>query len=227
MRCIFVDEKKHSAGQGRGSHRGQHQDQPWRAFEVTFISIFALQSSATIAICSIKHAHNMIRHEYLQPLESKEAMFTHVMNHVACVSICICEQSDLFNKFGASTISRLNFIRYSCVHAGFSSTHDCRRLQDPMVNDVEQRLASWTHLNISHQEDMQILRYGLGQKYGAHYDSLVEDSPRVATVLMYLANTTEEGGETAFPAVSFGPCLTHLTWRVTRVCCVLVVCLYL
>lgn len=49
---------------------------------------------------------------------------------------------------------------------------------------------------------MQILRYGLGQKYGAHYDSLVEDSPRVATVLLYLANTTEEGGETAFPAVS-------------------------
>lgn len=71
-----------------------------------------------------------------------------------------------------------------------------------MVKDVEQRLAAWTHLNISHQEDMQILRYGLGQKYGAHYDSLVEDSPRVATVLLYLANTTEEGGETAFPAVS-------------------------
>jgi len=71
-----------------------------------------------------------------------------------------------------------------------------------VVKDVEQRLATWTHLNISHQEDMQILRYGLGQKYGAHYDSLVEDSPRVATVLLYLANTTEEGGETAFPAVS-------------------------
>lgn len=77
-----------------------------------------------------------------------------------------------------------------------------RRLQDPVIKDVEQRLATWTHLNISHQEDMQILRYGLGQKYGAHYDSLVEDSPRVATVLLYLANTTEEGGETAFPAVS-------------------------
>ena len=68
---------------------------------------------------------------------------------------------------------------------------------------MEQRLAKWTHLNISHQEDMQILRYGLGQKYGAHYDSLVEGSPRVATVLLYLANTTEEGGETAFPAVRF------------------------
>ncbi|KAL3137205.1 hypothetical protein ABBQ32_006763 [Trebouxia sp. C0010 RCD-2024] len=75
-----------------------------------------------------------------------------------------------------------------------------RRLHDPVVHDVELRLAKWTHLNISHQEDMQILRYGLGQKYGAHYDSLVEGSPRVATVLLYLANTTQEGGETAFPA---------------------------
>lgn len=79
--------------------------------------------------------------------------------------------------------------------------HVCRRLQDPIISRVEDRLAAWTHLNISHQEDMQILRYGIGQKYGAHYDSLVEGSPRVATVLLYLSNSTQEGGETAFPLV--------------------------
>lgn len=101
--------------------------------------------------------------------------------------------------------------RSTVVGKGGQSTEDnirtsygtfLRRLADPVITDVEQRLATWTHLNISHQEDMQILRYGLGQKYGAHYDSLVEGSPRVATVLLYLANTTQEGGETAFPAVS-------------------------
>eukprot|EP00951_Prasinocladus_malaysianus_P042140 scaffold506032_cov17-Prasinocladus_malaysianus.AAC.2 len=32
----------------------------------------------------------------------------------------------------------------------------------------------------------QVLRYEDGQKYGAHYDSLTEGSPRIATVLMYL-----------------------------------------
>ena len=37
---------------------------------------------------------------------------------------------------------------------------------------------------VDHQEDLQILRYGVGQKYGAHYDSLIEDTPRLATVLM-------------------------------------------
>jgi prolyl 4-hydroxylase len=51
------------------------------------------------------------------------------------------------------------------------------------------------------QEDMQVLRYGHGQQYGAHYDSLVTDSPRVATVLLYLSDV-EEGGETAFPSGS-------------------------
>jgi hypothetical protein len=44
----------------------------------------------------------------------------------------------------------------------------------------------------------QVLRYGVGQKYGAHMDSLIDSSPRMATVLIYLAET-EEGGETAFP----------------------------
>lgn len=78
-----------------------------------------------------------------------------------------------------------------------------RRLQDPIISRIEDRLAAWTHLNVSHQEDMQILRYGIGQKYGAHYDSLVEGSPRVATVLLYLSNSTQEGGETAFPLVRF------------------------
>jgi hypothetical protein len=29
-------------------------------------------------------------------------------------------------------------------------------------------------------------RYGVGQKYGAHFDSVVEQSPRIATVLIYL-----------------------------------------
>lgn len=92
-------------------------------------------------------------------------------------------------------------------------------MQDPVVEEVEQRLARWTHLNASHQEEMQILRYGLGQKYGAHYDTLVEDSPRLATVLLYLANTTEEGGETAFPAVSTPTAIQDVAKSVPRAAC--------
>jgi len=72
------------------------------------------------------------------------------------------------------------------------------RMQDPILAEIERRIALWTKLNISHQEDIQVLRYGRGQKYGAHYDSLQEEFPRMATVILYLSDV-EEGGETAFP----------------------------
>lgn len=102
--------------------------------------------------------------------------------------------------------------RSTVVGAGGASVEDqirtsygtfLKRLQDPIVTAVEQRLATWTKLNVSHQEDMQILRYGIGQKYGAHYDSLDNDSPRVCTVLLYLSDVPADGGgETAFPGGS-------------------------
>ena len=62
--------------------------------------------------------------------------------------------------------------------------------------------------NVSHwraealQRVLQILRYEGGQQYGAHYDSLQghEDSPRMATALMYLNDDPRlRGGETVFP----------------------------
>ena len=42
----------------------------------------------------------------------------------------------------------------------------CRRNKDGVISRVEKRLELWTHHNISHQEDMQILRYSDMQKYG-------------------------------------------------------------
>jgi prolyl 4-hydroxylase len=74
-----------------------------------------------------------------------------------------------------------------------------QRYIDPVVKSLEDRVALYTRINVTHQEDAQILRYGHGQKYGAHMDVLEDGSPRVATILIYLT-TPEEGGETAFPA---------------------------
>uniref|UniRef100_A0A7S1X534 procollagen-proline 4-dioxygenase n=1 Tax=Tetraselmis chuii TaxID=63592 RepID=A0A7S1X534_9CHLO len=72
------------------------------------------------------------------------------------------------------------------------------RKVDATITTIEERIARYTHIPLPHQEDMQVLKYVDGQKYGAHYDSLVDGSPRIATVLMYLSDV-EEGGETAFP----------------------------
>ncbi|KAG2444390.1 hypothetical protein HXX76_001143 [Chlamydomonas incerta] len=68
-----------------------------------------------------------------------------------------------------------------------------KRNQDPVIAAVEKRLALWSALPVSHQEDMQVLRYGPTNKYGPHIDGL----GRVATVLMYLVEP-DHGGETAF-----------------------------
>lgn len=90
---------------------------------------------------------------------------------------------------------------------GGSETHSIRtsygtflrRLVDPVVEAIEYRVANWTQIPIEHQEDIQVLRYENGQKYGAHYDSSKKfESPRMATVLLYLSDV-EYGGETAFP----------------------------
>lgn len=60
----------------------------------------------------------------------------------------------------------------------------CPRYQDTIVERIENRVAAWTHLPVVHQEDMQILRYGIGQQYKVHADTLVDADAgvRVATV---------------------------------------------
>lgn len=80
---------------------------------------------------------------------------------------------------------------------------------DSVMKSIEERIAMATLLPVNHGEDLQILRYQPGQKYDAHWDYFEDSTPgakerflkdgnRVATFLMYLADT-EEGGETVFP----------------------------
>eukprot|EP00242_Pyramimonas_sp_CCMP2087_P015611 CAMPEP_0198201620 /NCGR_PEP_ID=MMETSP1445-20131203/4555_1 /TAXON_ID=36898 /ORGANISM="Pyramimonas sp., Strain CCMP2087" /LENGTH=348 /DNA_ID=CAMNT_0043872109 /DNA_START=203 /DNA_END=1249 /DNA_ORIENTATION=- len=80
---------------------------------------------------------------------------------------------------------------------------------DKVTTQVEQRLARYAMIPYENGEDMQVLRYELGQKYDAHHDvgelesksgqQLAADGGfRAATSLLYLS-TVEEGGETVFP----------------------------
>ena len=47
-----------------------------------------------------------------------------------------------------------------------------RRNYDPTIAAIQQRVAEWVKLPLSHQEDMQVLRYGHDQYYKPHQDSL-------------------------------------------------------
>ncbi|KAJ8425374.1 hypothetical protein Cgig2_003652 [Carnegiea gigantea] len=79
-----------------------------------------------------------------------------------------------------------------------------RKAQDDIVARIEERIATWTFLPPENGEDLQILRYELGQKYEPHFDYFVDKvnqqigGHRSATVLMYLSDV-KKGGETIFP----------------------------
>lgn len=56
------------------------------------------------------------------------------------------------------------------------------RYQDEIVARLEERVAEWTGIPVSHQEDIQVLRYAEGQQYKPHMDA----NGRICTVLVYL-----------------------------------------
>jgi len=69
--------------------------------------------------------------------------------------------------------------------------------EDPVVADIEERIAFWTKIPVANGEDIQVLRYQDGQKYDAHWDwfdkeekhNLQSSGNRLATVLMYLSGS--------------------------------------
>ena len=80
------------------------------------------------------------------------------------------------------------------------------RRMDAMLARIEKKVALFTKIPEENMEDMQVLKYENGQKYGDHWDVFDERTlnekdgyQRIATVLMYLSDV-ELGGETAFPS---------------------------
>mmetsp|Transcript_14552 Transcript_14552/g.16143 ORF Transcript_14552/g.16143 Transcript_14552/m.16143 type:complete len:270 (+) Transcript_14552:41-850(+) len=77
---------------------------------------------------------------------------------------------------------------------------------DPVIQKVEARIATWTQLPAENGELLYLLRYQINQQYKAHHDYFADQvwirghGNRIATVLVYLGSP-EEGGQTAFPRV--------------------------
>ena len=76
-------------------------------------------------------------------------------------------------------------------------------MEDPLVAQVLERIATTTKSTTKHSEHLQLLRYVPGQFYGQHHDFIDYqlDQPcgaRIMTLFLYL-NDVEEGGNTGFP----------------------------
>tara|TARA_B100001027_G_C16136765_1_gene271776 strand:+ start:77 stop:703 length:627 start_codon:yes stop_codon:yes gene_type:complete len=83
-----------------------------------------------------------------------------------------------------------------------------------IIHEVSKRFSILTKMSIRSAEDFQLVYYGVGKEYQAHFDSFDPESEagklhwnpggqRVLTVLAYL-NDVEEGGETYFPKLDVG-----------------------
>ncbi|KAJ8774914.1 hypothetical protein K2173_019918 [Erythroxylum novogranatense] len=110
------------------------------------------------------------------------------------------------NAFDPTRVTQLSWRPRAFLYEGFLSDNECDHLidLDEIVDGVEERIAAWTLLPVENGEPLQILHYGLGQKYEPHFDFFDEETysnscgNRLATVLMYLSNISK-GGETVFP----------------------------
>eukprot|EP00882_Tetradesmus_deserticola_P023404 GHRQ01025467.1.p1 GENE.GHRQ01025467.1~~GHRQ01025467.1.p1 ORF type:complete len:288 (+),score=44.69 GHRQ01025467.1:151-1014(+) len=113
-------------------------------------------------------------------------------------------EAEHIKKLAAPTLKRS-----TVVGAGGQNVYDdyrtsygtfIKRNADAVMEAIEERLAQWAQIPRVNGEDLQVLRYGEGQQYKPHMDSLSDDvaGPRLCTILLYL-NNVPEGGETAFP----------------------------
>lgn len=114
------------------------------------------------------------------------------------------------------------------LHTGFrtSQTCDLGQMQDPLVADVDHRIACALGLNPAWAEATQGQKYAVGQEFKAHTDYFEPNTPEYAkyagargqrswTFMIYL-NDTEAGGATHFTHLnrSFYPRRgTALVWN--------------
>ena len=82
------------------------------------------------------------------------------------------------------------------------TSHGCflPKEYDDVLYSVERRVEQYSQIPYENQEQLQILRYNVGQQYKDHMDGLFSDNGgrRIATVLMFLREP-DSGGETSFP----------------------------
>ncbi|CAK9051370.1 Probable prolyl 4-hydroxylase 4 (AtP4H4) [Durusdinium trenchii] len=89
--------------------------------------------------------------------------------------------------------------------------------ESPLLQELDLRISNLTRVPVSHNEEVQVLRYRLGEFYAAHNDNFDPEfyqtsvdyidkghRNRLLTVFWYLTNV-EKGGETNFPRANALP----------------------
>lgn len=135
--------------------------------------------------------------------------FEHVLTDEECDEMVSLSDS----KLEESTVIDMA-LGTAVPHAHRTSTGcSFKRGELPLIERIEQRLATLVNWPVDHGEGLQILRYENGGEYRAHYDffdpahagsqkHIAQAGQRVGTVIMYLSDV-EEGGGTTMPTIGF------------------------
>ncbi|ETO26514.1 hypothetical protein RFI_10623, partial [Reticulomyxa filosa] len=111
-----------------------------------------------------------------------------------------------------STVSHMHNTRGSSDQWRTSTTHWLNAKQDPLVSRLHNIASQLTHIDRSHQEHVQVLRYYPSQQYDSHWDyfepslyrgtdmenTIKRGKNRLATVFWYMSDVSD-GGWTYFP----------------------------
>ena len=122
-----------------------------------------------------------------------------VLSHAECEEL-IALSKDRLQRSKIGTNREINEMRTS-------SSMFFEENEQPLIAQIEKRIASITNIPVEHAEGLQILKYAPGEEYKAHFDyfsihSQAAKNNRISTLIMYL-NEVEEGGETFFPELNF------------------------
>lgn len=126
------------------------------------------------------------------------------------------EECDELAAYCEPRMVRSTVVPYADVESQIHPSRTSRdamlgRSENALVARIERRLAALSQWPVERSESLQVLRYGVGEEFRAHYDWLSPEEPgprrqlvfggqRLATFVVYLSKV-ESGGGTSFPAI--------------------------
>jgi prolyl 4-hydroxylase len=144
-------------------------------------------------------------HISMRIAEPLVAIFANLLSHEECDELIRLSVA----KLARSTVVDAKTGEYAVIEDRSSSGTFFNVNEDEFIAKLDRRIAEVMHMPVENGEGIQILRYGVGGEYKAHFDyfppeqsgsqvHIAQGGQRVSTLVMYL-NDVENGGETVFP----------------------------
>lgn len=172
-----------------------------------FITVIILTTAATVGFLAFKKSspgESINENVEVLSWSPRLFLFHHFLTHEEC---------DYLIARAEPSLQRSTVVDYNSEQSKVDEARTSRGTfihdNDPIIRNIERKIALITQMPLENGESLQILHYSLNAEYKPHFDYFDQETTggsthfnrggqRVATILMYL-NTPEEGGETIFP----------------------------